>query len=161
MDERIKRLEESLQHLTNKFSDLEFKFLELGKAFKALDGKTEKKKKVQGISVPAWTAYEKAFWNRYGFMPVRNAKVNAQCMEIVKRLGDEARPVIDFYLTLNDPQYVRLNHPIGLLAMSAESVHAMWKRGRMTTTTEARAMENASTNMNASQKWLEKKHGNR
>lgn len=157
----LKTLEVGFRELTNKVSELNFKVLELEKKLRAFEGKSEKKNKLAGASLPAWEAYEKAFCFRYGVAPIRNAKVNAQCADLTKRLGKDAAAVIEFYVSLQDQQFVRLNHPIGILLQCCESVYTMWKRGKMTTAAEARAAEKSGNNQDASAAYLERKYGRR
>lgn len=156
MEKRIKALEDHLERLTNKISDLEFKFLNLQK----VHGQRKVPAPADPISgAKVWEHYEYAFLDKYKVRPVRNAKINKQCLEIQKRLGKDAPAVTAFYVTLNDPQFVRLNHPIGLLLLNCESIQTMWTRGSMTTSAQARTVEKISGNVVTSTQYLERKHG--
>lgn len=155
MDEkRIKELEEKVQLMVNKVSQLEFKVLELSQSAQKATKAVEK----VPFGKPVWEAYRQSFLNLYGVEPVRNAKVNRNCLDIFKRLGTDAPAVVQFYLTLTDQQFVRMNHPLGLLLMSCESIHSMWKRGKMTTSAEARKVEAHAVNSTASAAYLERKY---
>lgn len=75
-----------------------------------------------------WGSYSIAFKARWGVEPTRNATVNGQLANLVKRLGaQDAAEVAAFYPTMNEPRFVREKHPVGLLVQRAESVHAQWK----------------------------------
>lgn len=155
--EKVEAGAREVETLANKISELNFKILEILKNQKQAPKKKPDGEKSLGAMV--WDAYEKSFLERYHHKPVRNARVNAQCADIAKRLGADGPKVAEFYLSLKDPQFLRLNHPIGHLQMSAESVHSMWKRGGMTTGSQARTIEKAASNISASQSYLERKHG--
>lgn len=149
---------EQFRLLTNRVVDLESKMMILfHERKKAVDNK--RKKDLPAPSVPAWEAYRDAFLKRYKVFPVRNAKVNRQCLDLMKRIGEDATKVIEFYLTLNDPQFLRMNHPLGVLLLNCESIHTMWQRGKMTTSVEAQREAQRGTNMNAANSYLESKHG--
>lgn len=155
-ESRLRKMEEEMQDLSNKICRLEFSFLELQKS---TQGKV-KKEKPKSLGVEVWEAYAIAFRTQYGVEPVRNAKVNRQCQDIAQRLGAVDGPqVAAFYVKLKDQQFVRMNHPIGVLLMNCESIHSMWKRGSMTTASAARKVEKTEGNMDASRSYLERKHG--
>lgn len=80
-----------------------------------------------------WEAYATAFFNRHKTEPVRNAKTNAQIVQIVKNLGEEAPHVAAFYLTHNEPWYVKKMHSLDSLVKDAESLRAQWATGKMVT----------------------------
>lgn len=93
-------------------------------------------------STATWLAYEKAYIARYNVRPVRNAKVNSQIKALVARIGDEEAPAVAaFYLTHNNPMFVRNSHGTGLLLLEAESLRTQWARGRKVTGLEARSAE--------------------
>lgn len=98
-----------------------------------------------------WEAYREAYWKRYGIEPVRNAMVNSQCAQLAKRLGDESKHVVGFYLNHPDAFYVRNRHPIGFLVKDAEKIRTDWKMGEGISTTRARQTELAVDNRSAAQ----------
>lgn len=146
-----------IQQLINRISSLEFRILELEAKLK----KTKKSPALNSMGVRVWEAYREAFLARHKVEPVRNAKVNKNCQDIASRVGvEDGAAIAKFYLTLNDPQFLRMNHPIGFLVMHCESIHSMWKSGRVTTTSQAMIQERQSAGVSASQSYLQRKHGN-
>ncbi|HSW83473.1 MAG TPA: DUF1376 domain-containing protein [Usitatibacter sp.] len=105
---------------------------------------------------PTWTAYSLAYTERYGTPPVRNARVNGQLAQFVKRIGIEESPkVAAFYLTHNRVQYVRSQHAVGLLLQDAEGLHTEWATARKTSDTEARQADRTMATGNAFASLLE------
>ena len=89
-----------------------------------------------------WTAYQTAYRRRYNVDPVRNAKVNGQITQLVRRLGVEAAPeVAAFFLSHNAQAYVSRGHTVGMLLIDAEKLHTEWARGAKITSLEARSAE--------------------
>jgi hypothetical protein len=88
-----------------------------------------------------WDSYAAAYSARYRVPPVSNAKVNTNIAQLVKRLGNEAPAVAAFYLTHNEPFYVKKRHAIGLLLNDAEGLRTQWKTGTKATSLEARSAE--------------------
>lgn len=89
-----------------------------------------------------WIAYAHAYFARYGVDPVRNAGVNAMLGKLVDKLGaDDAPYVAAFYLTHNDPYYVKKRHPPNLLLQDAEGLRTQWATGVKATTSEGRHAE--------------------
>jgi chorismate mutase len=154
MESEIQRLRDSIAQLNFTVMSLESKLSEIAQQI------APKKVKSEGVGIPVWESYRKAFMAKYRFEPIRNAKVNRNCADLAKRLGADAASVADFYVTkINDPAWVRLNHPISILLMHCESVHAMWRKGGMVSTHDARVAERRSENIGASRDYLAKKHG--
>jgi uncharacterized protein YdaU (DUF1376 family) len=86
-----------------------------------------------------WNAYSTAYFARYGTEPVRNATVNGQLAQFVKRIGTEESPsVAAFYVGHDKAFYVGKKHPVGLMLADAEGLRTAWATGRPTTETEAR-----------------------
>lgn len=93
----------------------------------------------KGSSIATWESYRDAYQKRYGAPPIRNATINGQLSNLVKRLGEDSAPhVAEFYLTHQDPRYVRAMHPVGLLLLDAEKLHTEWVTKRNVTTVTAR-----------------------
>lgn len=97
--------------------------------------------KMSAKSGPAWESYAHAYRSRYSVDPVRNAQVNAKLAQLVDRLGEEAPLVAEFYLTLNNPFYVKSRHPVGLLLQEAEGIRTQWATGVKATGLEGRSAE--------------------
>lgn len=90
------------------------------------------------MTVPTWEAYAEAYEARYGLPPVRNATVNGQLANVVKRLGAEAPAVARFYVGHNAHGYVKGMHQVGLLLHDAEKLRTEWATNRRVTDTQAR-----------------------
>lgn len=98
-------------------------------------------------SVPTWEAYRDAYQKRYGVPPVRNASVNSQLKNLVKRLGEEEAPLVaEFYLTHNDAFYIKCCHSVGMLLRDCEKLRTEWASGRKILGTQARDMERMQHN---------------
>ena len=91
------------------------------------------------VSSETWDAYAAAYRRRYGADPVRNATVNGQLANFVKRIGqDEAPHVAAFYVGHCGRVYVQAMHPLNLLVRDAEKLRTEWATGRIQTETKAR-----------------------
>jgi len=98
-----------------------------------------------------WGSYAKAYVSRYGAAPVRNAKVNRQVVDLWKRLGAEAAPVAEFFVSINDSYLIRNCHDLGSLLTKAESYRTQWATGRQMNGRTARQLEDTQANINAAQ----------
>lgn len=98
-----------------------------------------------------WGSYSQAYINRYGAAPVRNGKVNRQVVDLLKRLGAEAAPVAEFYVSINDSYLIRNCHDLGSLLTKAESYRTQWATGRQMNGRTARQLEDTQANINAAQ----------
>ncbi|MGE6659579.1 helix-turn-helix domain-containing protein [Pseudomonas sp. NPDC077408] len=98
-----------------------------------------------------WGSYAQAYVGRYGAMPVRNAKVNRQVVDLWKRLGAEAAPVAEFFVSINDSYLIRNCHDLGSLLTKAESYRTQWATGRQMNGRTARQLEDTQANINAAQ----------
>ncbi|WP_145956303.1 hypothetical protein [Burkholderia pseudomallei] len=108
--------------------------------------------KAQGPDTgPAWNAYSEAYFGRYGAQPVRNASVNAQMLNFVKRVGKgEAPAVARFYVErCTSAHYLKRCHAVGLLLQDAEALRTQWATQRPMTATEAAMADRTATNANA------------
>lgn len=98
----------------------------------------------------AWDSYATAYRERYGELPVRNAKVNGQLAQLIARLGaDEAPGVARFYVGHQNAMYVRAMHPVDLLLRDAEGLRTSWATGRQVTSAQAVQADRTQTNANA------------
>ena len=89
-----------------------------------------------------WDAYAQAFERRWHTTPSRNAKVNGQLASLLARLGREEAPqVAAFYVSHNDPLYVRKRHQVDFLLRDAEALRTQWATGVKATGLEARSAE--------------------
>lgn len=97
-----------------------------------------------------WAAYSDGFRRRYGVDPIRNAKVNSQIVQLVKRLGaDEAPRVAEFYTQHKRGLYTSARHCVDLLLRDAEGLRMEWVTGQTVTDGQARQIDRTQTNYNA------------
>lgn len=97
---------------------------------KASKKKTTKKPVQRVESAPTWDAYRKAFFNRYGTEPIRNAKVNANLSQFVKRVGVDLAPeVAEFYVNHNLTWYAKNMHSVGIMLANAEKLASEMQSG--------------------------------
>jgi hypothetical protein len=95
---------------------------------------------VNGIET--WKAYSEAYRGRYHVEPVRNQQTNSHLKNLVKRIGnDEAPAVAAFFLTHNDPFYVKSRHATSLLLRDCEGLRTQWATGTKATTGELKNVE--------------------
>lgn len=123
--------------------------------FNAMQNKAEKNlvphvaKATKGGS-PVWDAYSRAYQARYRTDPVRNAMINGQLGNLVKRLGAEDAPLVAaFFVQHNDAFYVRTMHPVGILLKDAEKLRTEWATGRRVLGSQARETERMAHNQNS------------
>ena len=75
---------------------------------------------------------------RYGDMPVRNARVNTMLARLVDAVGIEEAPgIARFYLTHDKRSYVAAMHPVKFLLADAEKLRTEWATGRKVSETTA------------------------
>ncbi len=99
----------------------------------AQDAPVRKKSKATKEPSPTadtWEAYSTAYEARYGAEPVRNATVNAQLAQLVRRLGaDESPMVAAWYVGHKNHFYVSAGHSVGMLLHDAEKLRTEWATG--------------------------------
>ena len=96
-----------------------------------------------------WNAYALSYRNRYGVDPVRNAKVNGQLSNLLKRIPkDEAPDVAAYYVRSNNSFYALKGHPVDLLLSDAEKLRTEWVTQNQITQTKARQIDKTQTNYN-------------
>lgn len=79
-----------------------------------------------------WASYSEAYSKRYGTEPVRNAKANSLCKQLVQRLGaDDAPLVAAFYLGHSNQYYVQQGHALPPLIRDAEKLRTEWATGNV------------------------------
>lgn len=127
--------------------------------------KEKKKKEIKICAVPSaaakvWTRYSEAYQARYKTEPVRNAKVNGQLSQLIKRIGEHSAPeVAAFYVWHNDQFYVRARHPPGLLLRDCEGLHTQWKTGQTVTQSQARKIDETQGRVNVFQELIDERKG--
>lgn len=89
-----------------------------------------------------WSSYAAAYRDRYREDPVRNARANALCCQLVDRIGAEDAPkVAAYYLTISRPFYVQRFHPLTALIADAEGIRTAWATNTRPTDTQARQLD--------------------
>lgn len=117
--------------------------------------KIPKVKKDIPDSHETWQAYSDAYEMRYGAKPVRNATVNSQLTNFIKRIGLEESPyVAAFYVNHNNQFYVQKMHTVGLLLADAEKLRTEWATNRQVTSTQARQVDKTQTRGNVFNKLI-------
>lgn len=95
-----------------------------------------------------WDAYAHAYEGRYRTKPKRNAKANALCAQLVKRLGlEDAIRVVEFYLTHNKAYYLQKVHALDPCVADCEGLHTQAMHDYRVTTGNARQEETRQTNV--------------
>jgi hypothetical protein len=103
-----------------------------------------------------WAAYRSAYRLRHGVDPVRNAKVNTNVRDLVKRLGREEAPhVAGWFLSVNEQYAVKRMHDLGVLLAGAEAYRTQWATGRQVTTTSAQQTDQTQSNLSAADEAIE------
>ena len=102
-----------------------------------------------------WDAYCQAYAQRYGTEPKRNATVNAQMAQVVKRLGAEEAPhVAAWYVLHNNAYYVSRGHSVAALLSDCEKLRTEWATGNRITATKARQLDKTQANGDVWQKLI-------
>lgn len=75
-----------------------------------------------------WRAYEATYFARYKEPPVKGARANSLCSQLVKRLGGEdAVNVVRYFMTLNDDYFRRVFHDLAACVKDAEALRTRWR----------------------------------
>lgn len=116
-------------------------------------GETEERQSSPGAAlavaptVETWEAYRRAYHQRYGADPLRNATVNGQLAQVVRRIGAEESPAVAaFYVQHNGGYYVAQMHPVAALLKDAEKLRTEWVTGQRMTSTKARQLDKTQAN---------------
>lgn len=103
-----------------------------------------------------WAAYAIAYHERYGIEPVRNAKVNGQLAQLIKRIGGfDAPHVAAFYVKSNAAFYVKCGHSVDCLLRECEKLRTEWATNTRMTETKARQVDQTETQGQVWQKLLQ------
>jgi hypothetical protein len=109
--------------------------------------KPPKKAKAPSDGAQVWEAYAHAYEQRYGTPPVRNARVNGQCAQLVARLGAErAAAVVRFFLTHQSRYYVQTVHTLGACLKDAEALWTQMQTGQRITSATANEADKGQAN---------------
>ncbi|MEQ7921162.1 helix-turn-helix domain-containing protein [Xanthomonas sp. WHRI 1810A] len=118
----------------------------VSKASKTDSGDVDRQEACRAI----WSAYATAYFQRYNTEPVRNAKINSQVNDLLKRLGSaEAPQVAAYYLVINDGYLIRSCHDFGSLLAKAEAYRTQWATNTQMNSVTARQMESTQANRNS------------
>jgi len=100
-----------------------------------------------------WDAYRTAYKAKYSVEPVRNAKSNTLCAQLVLRLGgDAAVNVVGFYLTHNKSWYVQNLHSLDYCVKDCEALHTQWLSDHRVSTSEANQTDKRQATMDVFQR---------
>lgn len=112
--------------------------------------KVDSEKELQEACKETWKFYTDAFFNRYGTEPVRNAKVNGQIKQFVKRIGYAESPLVAASFVSNNTQYyVSRGHSVDCLLADAEKIRTEWATGNVMTNTRANQIDKSQANKSA------------
>ena len=107
----------------------------------------QKKSQANPDNVACWQAYEKAYLNRYGCLPVPNAKTRGQVATLVRYVGkDLAVALAEYFLSHNDSWFVKRRHEFGCLLNSYQQVLTDMQRGEQMTQARARQTDQTQSN---------------
>ncbi|MCO6057329.1 hypothetical protein NG726_11670 [Pseudomonas sp. MOB-449] len=123
-----------------------------GRQGKSKDETPEAEAQRQESCRAIWISYSAAYQARYGVQPIRNAKVNGQVNDLLKRLGAEEAPAVAaYFLGIEDAQVKRSYHEFGLLLAKAEAYRTAWVTNTQVTGHSARQGEKTQANVSAAQ----------
>lgn len=110
-----------------------------------VSGKPARKRASKPDTGDVWDAYSKAYAEKYGVQPVRNAKVNGQLAQFVSRLGaDESPGVARSYVASRNGLYVASKHCVDLLLRDCEKLRTEWATGNVGHQRDAREEDRMS-----------------
>jgi phage replication O-like protein O len=92
--------------------------------------KTTTKDSSSGQTAPTWKAYKDAYFIRYGVDPVRNAKVNGQIAQFIKRVPANEAPHIASHYVKQNGFYADRMHPVDFMLKDAEKLRTEWATGK-------------------------------
>lgn len=99
------------------------------------------------VGSDVWSAYRAAYFAAYGVEPVRNAKANTLCKQLVQRLGgDGAVSVVKFFLTHRQAYYVTRLHPLSACVADAEALHTQMLANHRVSSSDAREADKSQAN---------------
>jgi hypothetical protein len=120
---------------------------EAGTEVSAAENPASNETEIQEACRQTWKQYATAYFDRYKTEPVRNAKVNGQVKQFVKRLGFTESPfVAAFYVQSNTAYYVQRGHSFDGLLADAEKLRTEWATGNVMTQTRARQIDKSQAN---------------
>jgi hypothetical protein len=107
------------------------------------------------VARSVWEAYAAAYHARYGDWPVRNARVNGQLAQFVRRVpAAEAALIAEHFLRSSNARYIHSGHSIGSLLADAEKLRTEWATGKRITAHSAREQDKQAGRFDAYQEVL-------
>jgi hypothetical protein len=114
-----------------------------------------KKTKVPTDGALVYEAYRDAFQRRYGQDPIRNAKVNSVCSQVVKQIGvDEGQAVMHFYLQQNVSWYVQKSHAIEYALKDLQALRTNMLNNKAMSAREAQQVDKQQAQKNVLEDYL-------
>ena len=127
---------------------------------KTLQAASRPRAKKPAVSSKTWDAYANAYLNRYGTDPVRNARINGQLVQFVKRVGEKEAPQIAaWYVDHQNSWYIQKCHGIDGMLKDAEALRTQWATQTEVTATQARQKERTSHNARVVQDFINDEAG--
>lgn len=91
-----------------------------------------------------WSQYHSSYVARYATDPVRNARVNGQIADLVRRVGvADAVALAAFFLSSSNSWFVRNQHSVGDMLKNCEGLVVQMRRGQAYTEHQGRAESDA------------------
>lgn len=91
---------------------------------------------LHAIRVDAWNTYNQSYQQRYQVEPLRNLKVNSMLKKATQEMGADVVPLIAFYVSMNDPFFVKNAHPMGLFLSQLDRIRVAWERSKQDQTSQ-------------------------
>lgn len=115
--------------------------------------KAASKDPIPGTQV--WEIYKTAYLTRYKTEPLRNAKVNTQINNIIKQVGlDEAKVIVEYYVSRSDFWYTRNAHDIGICLQHLQRLNTERVTGTLINSQNCKSAELAEHNHHAAEDYL-------
>lgn len=90
----------------------------------------------------AWNPYTLAYQRRYGIPPTRNARVNGQLAQFMRRVPlEDVAAIVTHYVRSQNAFYVASGHSVGCLLKDAEKLRTEALTGRNGTMAGARRQD--------------------
>lgn len=129
IEKRIKEEKEELNTLPDTASQCRDPFDEIILDDQPKKTKKPPKEKPVGKSVAVINAYRAAYQHRYAVEPLINQKIRAQACKISDAIAQESiEEFIWFYLSHNDPFYLRQAHSLGICLAQIDKLHTEFQK---------------------------------
>lgn len=105
------------------------------------------------VNAKTWQVYSAAYFDRYGVLPVSNAKTRGQVAQLVKYVGREHAPALAAYFVQhNHSFFVQCRHDFGLLLKNYQQVLTDMQRNEQMTRTKAMQSEKNQSNFDVARR---------